>query len=141
MSSPALAVSRRNRRTPYMERIEALGVQSYSIVNHTLLPKAFGRTVEEEYWHLRSSVQLWDVSCQRQVEVRGPEAARLVQMMTPRDLGSAVVGQCLYAPLIDDKAGLINDPVILKRAEDGTGYQLPIPMCCCGSRDSHWGWG
>ena len=47
MSSPALAVSRRNRRTPYMERIEALGVQSYSIVNHTLLPKAFGRTVEE----------------------------------------------------------------------------------------------
>ena len=67
---------------------------------------------------MRSSVQLWDVSCQRQVEVRGPEAAYLVQMMTPRDLGSAVVGQCLYAPLIDDKAGLINDPVILKRAED-----------------------
>ncbi|HIF80754.1 MAG TPA: dimethylsulfoniopropionate demethylase [Gammaproteobacteria bacterium] len=118
MSSLALAVSRRNRRTPYTDRIETLGVQGYSIVNHTLLPKAFGRTVEEEYWHLRSSVQLWDVSCQRQVEVRGPEAARLVQMMTPRDLGSAVVGQCIYAPLIDDKAGLINDPVILKRAED-----------------------
>ena len=57
MSSPSLAVSRRNRRTPYTERIEALGVQGYSIVNHTLLPKAFGRTVEEEYWHLRSSVQ------------------------------------------------------------------------------------
>ena len=118
MSSPSLAVSRRNRRTPYTERIEALGVQGYSIVNHTLLPKAFGRTVEEEYWHLRSSVQLWDVSCQRQVEVRGPDAARLVQIMTPRDLGSAVVGQCFYVPLIDDTAGLINDPVILKRADD-----------------------
>ena len=118
MSSPSLAVSRRNRRTPYTERIEALGVQGYSIVNHTLLPKAFGRTVEEEYWHLRSSVQLWDVSCQRQVEVRGPDAARLVQMMTPRDLGSAVVGWCFYAPWIDDTAGLINDPVILKRADD-----------------------
>ena len=118
MSSPSLAVSRRNRRTPYTERIEALGVQGYSIVNHTLLPKAFGRTVEEEYWHLRSSVQLWDVSCQRQVEVRGPDAARLVQMMTPRNLGGAVVGRCFYAPLIDDTAGLINDPVILKRADD-----------------------
>ena len=118
MSSPALAISRRNRRTPYTDRIEALGVQGYSIVNHTLLPKAFGRTVEEEYWHLRTSVQLWDVSCQRQVEVRGPDAARLVQMMTPRNLSGAAVGQCLYAPLIDDKAGLINDPVILKRDED-----------------------
>ena len=94
MSSPSLAVSRRNRRTPYTERIEALGVQGYSIVNHTLLPKAFGRTVEEEYWHLRTSVQLWDVSCQRQVEVRGPDAARLVQMMTPRNLSGAAVGQC-----------------------------------------------
>ena len=53
MSSLALAVSRRNRRTPYTDRIETLGVQGYSIVNHTLLPKAFGRTVEEEYWHLQ----------------------------------------------------------------------------------------
>ena len=31
-SVPSLAVSRRNRRTPYTERVEALGVQGYSIV-------------------------------------------------------------------------------------------------------------
>ena len=48
---------------PYTERVKALGVQGYSIVNHMLLPKAFGRSTEEEDWHLREHVQLWDVSC------------------------------------------------------------------------------
>jgi len=63
-------------------------------------------------------VQLWDVSCQRQVEVQGVDAARLVQMMTPRDLRNLQTGQCMYAPLIDQHAGVLNDPVILKLAED-----------------------
>lgn len=109
-----LAVSRRLRSTPYTPRIEALGVSDYSIVNHMVLPKGFGRSVEEDYWHLREHVQLWDVSCQRQVSVQGPDAARLVQLMTPRDLRQALVGQCFYAPLIDQHAGMLNDPVILK---------------------------
>ncbi len=117
-SVPGLAISRRIRRTPFTERIEALGIQGYSIVNHTLLPKAFERSSEEDYWHLREHVQLWDVSCQRQVEIRGPDAARLVQWMTPRDLRQAKIGQCLYISLIDQNAGMINDPILLKLAED-----------------------
>ena len=117
-SVPGLAISRRIRRTPFTERVENLGVQGYSIVNHTLLPKAFRRSIEEDYWHLRKHVQLWDVSCQRQVEIRGPDAARLVQWMTPRDLRQAKIGQCLYITLIDQNAGMINDPILLKLAED-----------------------
>ena len=116
--SSNLFVSRRNRRTPFTSRVESLGVQGYSIVNHTLLPKSFGRSVEEDYWHLREHVQIWDVSCQRQVEIRGKDATQLVQWMTPRNLMNVKVGQCLYAPLIDENAGMINDPVILKHAED-----------------------
>ena len=38
--------------------------------------------------------------------------------MTPRDLSKAVVGQCLYVPLVDQDGGMLNDPVILKLAED-----------------------
>ena len=113
-----LAVSRRQRSTPYTPRIEALGVSDYSIVNHTVLPKGFGKTTDEDYWHLREHVQLWDVSCQRQVEIKGPDAARLVQLMTPRDMRSANIGQCFYAPLIDDQAGMLNDPIILVLADD-----------------------
>ena len=110
-SVPGLAISRRIRRTPFTERLEKLGVQGYSIVNHTLLPKAFRRSIEDDYWHLKKHVQLWDVSCQRQVEIRGPDAARLVQLMTPRDFRKAKIGQCLYITLIDKNAGMINDPI------------------------------
>lgn len=88
------------------------------MVNHSILPKGFRKTVAEDYWHLKTHVQLWDVGCQRQVELRGADAARLAQMMTPRDLRAARVGQCLYAPLIDAGAGMLNDPIILKLAED-----------------------
>ena len=119
-----LVESCRNRRTPYSSRVEALGVTGYSIVNHTLLPKSFGRSVEEDYWHLKSHVQLWDVSCQRQVEIRGPDAARLSQLMTPRDLSEMSVGQCFYAPVIDENAGLLNDPVIIKRAPDWFWFSI-----------------
>jgi len=118
MAAPRLQVSRRLRATPYTSRVEALGVSGYSVVNHTILPKGFRRSVEEDYWHLKTHVQLWDVGCQRQVELRGPDAAHLAQWMTPRDLGGARVGQCLYAPLIDERAGMLNDPIILKLAED-----------------------
>ncbi|WP_374384627.1 dimethylsulfoniopropionate demethylase [Dongia sp.] len=114
---PILAVSRRTRATPFTPRVEASGVQGYTVYNHMLLPTAF-RSMEEDYRHLKSHVQVWDVGCERQVEVKGPDAAKLVQMMTPRNLSKAQVGQCLYAPLVDEAGMLINDPVILKLAED-----------------------
>ena len=118
MSSPKLNVSRRIRATPYTSRVEALGVSGYSVVNHTILPKGFKKTVAEDYSHLKQHVQLWDVGCQRQVELLGPDAAHLTQLMTPRDLSKAEIGQCLYAPMVDQNGYMLNDPIILKLAED-----------------------
>lgn len=111
-------MSRRIRRTPYTDRVEAAGVRGFSVVNHMLLPKAFQPSVEEDYWHLREHVQVWDVSCQRQVQIQGPDAARLVQWMTPRNIGKAGVGHCLYVPIVNAEGGLVNDPVLLKLADD-----------------------
>lgn len=122
--SSGLITSRRNRRTPYTDSVEKHGVSGYSIVNHTLLPKAFTKSVEEDYWHLKEHVQLWDVGCQRQVEICGPDAARLAQWMTPRDLRAMQVGQCFYTPLIDQSAGLLNDPVLIKRADDWFWFSI-----------------
>jgi dimethylsulfoniopropionate demethylase len=42
----------------------------------------------------------------------------LIQLMTPRDISKAVVGQGLYAPLCDEDGNLINDPVLIKFAPD-----------------------
>ncbi len=124
MLTPTLAASCRLRSTPYTKCVEALGVSGYSVVNHTIMPKGFRQSVEQDYWHLRNHVQLWDTSCERQVELIGPDAARLAQLMTPRDLGHAEVGQCLYAPMVDAQGAMLNDPIILKLAPDHFWFSI-----------------
>ena len=113
-----LNMSRRIRRTPFTNKVEECGVSDFTVVNHMLLPKGFKNTVEEDYWHLREEVQVWDVSCQRQVQISGPDAAKLVQKMTPRSIKKMETGKCFYIPIIDENAGMINDPVLLKLDDD-----------------------
>ncbi|MEM6939151.1 MAG: dimethylsulfoniopropionate demethylase [Pseudomonadota bacterium] len=112
-----LSLARRLRRTPFSEGVEAAGVKAYTVYNHMLLPTVF-RSVEEDYRHLKTAVQVWDVAGERQVELRGPDAAKLMQMLTPRDLRSMLPGQCYYVPIVDETGGMLNDPVAVKLAED-----------------------
>ncbi|TCL09524.1 dimethylsulfoniopropionate demethylase [Shimia isoporae] len=112
-----ISPSRRLRRTPFSEGVEAAGVKAYTVYNRMLLPTVF-RSVEEDYRHLKSAVQVWDVAVERQVELRGPDAGRLMQMLTPRDLRSMLPGQCFYVPIVDETGGMLNDPVAVKLAED-----------------------
>ena len=116
MKNYSIARSRRLRSTPYTSRIEKQGVTAYTSYNHMLLPAAFG-SLEDSYHHLKENVQVWDVAGERQVEISGKDSAKLVQLMTCRDLSKSKVGRCYYCPIIDDNAGLINDPVILKLDE------------------------
>ena len=113
-----LNMSRRIRRTPYTNKVEKHGVSDFTVVNHMLLPKGFKNSVEEDYWHLSKEVQVWDVSCQRQVQISGPDALKLVQKMTPRSLKNMEIGKCFYIPMLNENAGMINDPVLLKLEDD-----------------------
>ena len=113
MKTFSVAKSRRLRSTPYTSRIEKQGVTAYSSYNHMLLPAAFG-SIEESYHHLKKNVQVWDVAGERQVEIAGDDSAKLVQLMTCRDLSKSKDGRCYYCPIIDDKGNIINDPVVLR---------------------------
>ncbi len=108
--------SRRVRSTPFTSRIENQGVWGYSVYNRMLLPVSFG-SIENEYFHLKEHVQIWDVSVQREIEITGVDSDKLVQFMTCRDLSNAKLGKCYYAPLIDSNGNLVNDPVIFKLDE------------------------
>lgn len=112
-----IAPSRRVRRTPFSAGVEAAGVKGYTVYNRMLLPTVFD-SITADYRHLKEHVQVWDVACERQVELRGPDAARLMQMLTPRDLRGMLPGQCYYVPMVDETGGMLNDPVAVKLAED-----------------------
>ncbi|WP_170445833.1 dimethylsulfoniopropionate demethylase [Ruegeria arenilitoris] len=114
---PQISLSRRLRRTPFSDGVEATGVKGYTVYNRMLLPTVF-ESVEADYRHLKTHVQVWDVACERQVELRGPDAARLMQMLTPRDLRGMLPGQCYYVPIVDETGGMLNDPVAVKLADD-----------------------
>jgi dimethylsulfoniopropionate demethylase len=112
-----LTPSRRVRRTAFSDGVEAAGVKAYTVYNRMLLPTVF-QSVQDDYRHLKEAVQVWDVACERQVEMRGPDAAKLMQMLTPRDLRGMLPGRCYYVPIVDETGGMLNDPVAVKLAED-----------------------
>lgn len=105
------------RRSPYFPRTVEAGCTSWDVYNHMLIPTLYDDDVRE-YWHLLEHVTLWDVAVERQVEITGPDAARFTQLLTPRDLSSCEVGQCKYVTICAPDGGIVNDPILLKLAED-----------------------
>lgn len=60
----------------------------------------------------------WDVAVERQVQLQGPDAGRLAQILTARNLSKCHIGQGKYAPLCNHAGVLINDPILLKLSDD-----------------------
>jgi aminomethyltransferase len=109
--------SARLRPSPYYDATLADGVSAFTTYNHMLMPTSFGDP-EGEYWRLLRGVSMWDVACERQVELRGPDAGRLAQILSPRRLERCAIGQGKYVPLCNHDGILINDPILLKLDED-----------------------
>lgn len=114
--SPQLSISKRLRSTPFTRRVTDAGVKAYTVYNHMLLPTVF-ESLEADYHHLKQHVQVWDVSAERQVEMNGPDAQRLMQLITPRRISKMQDDQCYYVPMVDDQGGMINDPVAVKLSD------------------------
>jgi aminomethyltransferase len=100
-------------KSPFFDATRRYGANMFSIYNHTYMPTSYGDTVSE-YWSLVNDVTLWDVTCQRQIEISGRDAFRFVQFLTPRDMSNCRIGQCQYMLLTDEEGGIINDAVLLR---------------------------
>jgi aminomethyltransferase len=105
------------RKSPYFEATKRHGCTSWGLYNHMLIPTLYDDPVEE-YLALVTGVTMWDVAVERCVEVRGPDAFDLVNLVTCRDLTRVEVMQARYAPLTAPWGGIVNDPVLLRLAED-----------------------
>ncbi len=107
----------RLRRSPFFEATQRHGAKAYTVYNHMLFPVCFD-DLEAEYHHLLEHVTLWDVSVERQVEITGPDAFAFTNLLTPRDLSKCAVGQGKYVVITAEDGGIINDPVLLRLAEN-----------------------
>ena len=105
------------RKSPYFEATLRYGAKAFSVYNHMYIPRDFGDPVEN-YWNLVNAAILCDVAVERQVEITGPDAARFVQFLTPRNLSQCQVGQCKYVLITSEEGGIINDPILLRLGEN-----------------------
>ena len=105
------------RKSPYFEATKRAGCKSWGLYNHMLLPTLYDDPVTE-YWALLNDVTMWDVSVERCVEITGPDAFELTNLITCRDLTTCDVRQCKYVLITAADGGIVNDPVLLRLAED-----------------------
>ncbi len=105
------------RKSPMFESTLRAGCTAYDIYNHMYLPGYYDDPVAE-YWALLDGVTLWDVGVERVVQISGPDAFELTNMLTCRDLTRCAVGQGKYVLITAPDGGIVNDPVLLRRAED-----------------------
>ena len=105
------------RKSPFSDAALRWGARGFSVYNHMYIPRDFGDPVQN-FWNLVNEAILCDVAVERQVEITGKDAARFTQYLSCRDLSTCEVGQCKYVLLTDQDGGVINDPILLKLAED-----------------------
>jgi glycine cleavage system aminomethyltransferase T len=115
--NPGILLYTRIRKSPYFYASRRHGVQRYSVYNHTYHPRHYGDPVQE-YWNLVNGVTLWDVGVEKQIQIKGPDAFDLTNMIVPRDLHKCAVDQAKYVFITAPDGGILNDPVLLRVADD-----------------------
>ncbi|MDA7479522.1 glycine cleavage system protein T [Planktomarina temperata] len=105
------------RKSPYFDATVRWGAQGFSVYNHMYIPRDFGDP-EQNFWNLVDQAILCDVAVERQVKITGPDAAKFTQMLTCRDLSKMAVGQCKYILITNADGGILNDPILLRLAEN-----------------------
>ena len=117
MSKKEFGFGTQIRKSPYFDATVRWGAKDFSVYNHMYIPRDFG-SPEENFWNLINDAILCDVAVERQVEITGPDAFKFIQLLTPRDLTKLSVGQCKYVLITNHEGGILNDPVLLRLAEN-----------------------
>jgi len=115
--NPRIHLYTRIQKSPFFYASRQHGVQSYTVCNRMYHPRHYD-DMFAEYWKLVNDVTLWDVAVERQVEITGPDAFAFTNMLTPRDLTKCEVGQCKYLPMTDEQGKMVNNPVLLRLADN-----------------------
>ena len=93
---------------------------------------------EREYYAIRNSAALIDVSPLYKYEIRGPQAEQAVNRIITRDIRRCKVGQVIYTPWCDDHGKVIDDGTVSRLAENAYRFTAAEPNlawfqdCCYG---------
>jgi len=124
-----MLVSTRVRKSPFFHKSfgenDAWRATVYNRIYHPrgmLKPEEGG--MMEEYDALVNRVTLWDVAVERQIRVKGPDAEALTNYVITRDATEIDPMHGKYVILCNEDGGILNDPVLLRVAEDEFWFSI-----------------
>ena len=107
------------KTTPFHERVAALCVShAWRRWAGYVVASSYELTHEREYHVIRAAAALFDVSPLYKYRVRGRDAARLLDLIVPRNVLKSEVGQVLYTPWCDHGGKVIDDGTVARLGED-----------------------
>ncbi len=82
-----------------------------------------------EYWACREKVTLQDMSGLRKFDIVGPDAEKLLQLATTRDVARLAVWRGSYTLICDDTGSVVDDGTLFRLGSD-------LFRWCCGTEES-----
>lgn len=86
---------------------------SFKLHNTYLKPDFFTDPVEE-YWAIRRTAGLLDVTGEEVIAVTGPDAEALLDSLMPRDVRKMKDGHSYYSVLLHDHGGIVEDGILVR---------------------------
>lgn len=128
-SDAKMLISTRVRKSPYWHLSHQEGCWCYTVYNRIYHPRAYVPLEEggllKEYEYITEHVTMWNVAVERQIQVKGPDAADFVNLVITRDVHTKLrTGQGRYVILCNQYGGIINDPVLLRVADDEFWFSI-----------------
>lgn len=112
-----------SRNSVLNERHRALGSKlDGETWNGMPIPWSYSTDVNDEVVAVRSRVGLYDVSALNVVNVSGPDAERLIDLLVARDITRLKPGHSLLAAILTEKGGICDDIMVIRDSE--TGFRL-----------------
>lgn len=130
-SDARVLINTQVRKSPYWHLSQKNGCWLYTIMSHLYHPRAYIPVEEggllEEYEYLTKHVTLWNVAAELQIQLKGPDALKFADLLATRDLaGKLAVGQARYVILCHDGGGIVNNPIVMRVAEDEVWFSTSV---------------
>ncbi|WP_434360195.1 aminomethyl transferase family protein [Parasalinivibrio latis] len=123
-----MLISTRVRKSPYWHLSVEAGCWRATVYNRIYHPRGYVRPEEGgamvEYASLVNDVTMWNVAVERQIQVKGPDAEKLVDYVITRDATKIKPMHGKYVVLCNEDGGILNDPVLLRVAEDEFWFSI-----------------
>ena len=104
-----------SRRTPLYETHQKAGGKLVEFAGWEMPVQYKG--ILEEHAAVRTAAGLFDVSHMGEIELTGPKALEACQRLITNDIGKAKDGQAVYAGLLNERGGFVDDVVAYRIAE------------------------